>query len=261
MRFYLFRAVAEALRVQIYWRIAEMSDCVSGYYRSHQLPETEWLRSAINGLDVLLAPPEEKNFKKTRLERLTFVRDVWINGQLSYFQMNLGKADNTNSHPILKSAGVCIWLILISALPFIFTWLENLHEYSPLLAELGQVLYGMSLALIPIYGLRLFWKRFKKPQSDLARYKQMLFPFDRAILLMKSELEALETEHEHQATSESLATPNPEEPELETKESEAEEKDHINKLYTILRQLGTEAVSENAAWYLSMGERKLTLQR
>ena len=224
VRFYRFRAVAEALRVQIFWRIAGMSACVSGFYRTHQLPETDWLRTAINGLDVLLAAPENQNFKKTPEERLTFVRDVWVNGQLKFFQSRIIKGAKAYTHSSSEIFWFSLWFVLIVIFPFIPTWMEFFHVQYALTAEIVQVIYGLFLASIPIYGFMLFWKTIKQPQSELNRYKQMLFPYDRAILLLES-------------------------------------KPEIKEQQTILRQLGTEAISENASWLLSMGERELALPR
>ena len=242
IRFYRFRAVAEGLRVQIFWRIAELSNCVSGHYRTHQLPVTEWLRAAINGLDVLLEAPKEENFQKPQIERMTFVRDVWINGQLMYFQKNL------RGIPFEFSIMNLIWLIfkwtlrlidrvlyylwipLILIFPFIPTWLTYFHARWALGAEWLQVIYGLLLIIVPVYGLIKFWENAEKPRSDLERYKQMLLPFGRAILLINAELETTNSS-----------------------------KKKMKNLQPVLRQLGTEAVSENASWYLSMGERELTL--
>ena len=222
IRFYRFRAIAEALRIQLFWRIAGMSDCVSGYYRSHQLPKTDWLRAAINGLDVLFAAPEDVNFNKTPSERLTFVREVWINGQLQFFQDRLAKGEPTYTNSRTEIWLIAVWLVSIVLFPFIPTWMEFLHARCALITECFQIAYGFLLISLPIYGLYIFWNTIKQPQSELNRYKQMLFPFDRAILLLKSEQESKEPD-------------------------------------VVFRQLGTEAIAENASWYLSMEERKLTL--
>ena len=236
-----------------------MNDCVSGYYRTHQLPETEWLRAAINGLDVLMEKPYEMNFHKSRAERLAFVHDVWINGQLKFFQNRLAKGLKAKTNTNFEYAKMIIWVILIIAYPFISTWLDNLYHLcdasnqsvaalnlsepainqgSPcihLLAECCQVIYGILLVWVPIHGLKLLWESIKKPQSELNRYKQMLFPYDRAILLLKPELEK------------------------ENLNELLKSEENRRKLHTILRQLGTEAVSENASWYLSLEERKLNM--
>ena len=60
-------------------------------------------------------------------------------------------------------------------------------------------------------------------QSERNRYMQMLNPYDRAIKLLKSKPEPTEA-------------------------------------CTILRQLGTEALSENESWLISMSERKIITQ-
>lgn len=149
VRFYRFRAVAEALRVQVFWRIAEIDGCVSGHYRTHQLPETEWLRAAINGLDVLLEAPDPKNFDKSRTERLAFVREVWINGQLKFFKKRLDAGEKESSFFNLKNLGL-LGLLLILVPPFIPTWMNLLYDWRSSCAGVGQILYNSLLALIPI---------------------------------------------------------------------------------------------------------------
>lgn len=232
IRFYRFRAIAEALRVQLFWRIAGMSDCVSGYYRSHQLPKTDWLRAAINGLDVLFAAPEDMNFNKTSSERLTFVRDVWINGQLQFFQSRLAKGEQKYTDSKAEKWLIGVWVVSILIFPFMSTWMEFLHAHCAFFTECFQIAYGLLLVSFPIYKLYFFWITIDQPQSELDRYQQMLFPFDRAVLLLKLEME---------------------------KEDSQESEGRIEDLHPILRQLGTEAVSENASWYLSLDERELTL--
>ena len=291
IRFYRFRAVAEALRVQIFWRIAEMRNCVSGHYRTHQLHETDWLRTAINGLDVLFDSPKKENFDKTRKERLLFVHNLWIKAQLKYFQKKLAEGEKAHSFyelkilgPFLKlfkcveqSLGVKtivtlymgLWLYLILVVPIMPTNLDYLHEDHKYLPQILQILYGFFLIIVPICGLIKFGMNAHTPQSDLVRYKQMLFPFDRAILLLKPDFERKNIDELLEAEPETETDAEPEtetdaEPETET-DAEPETvsvkrtKTKLEQMQTILCQLGTEAVSENASWYLSFGERELTL--
>lgn len=51
-KYHQFRSLADSLEVQIYWRLAGLKQLVSDNFRSHQIPELDWLRIALNGLDV-----------------------------------------------------------------------------------------------------------------------------------------------------------------------------------------------------------------
>ena len=154
-----------------------------------------------------------------------------------------------------------LWLFLILVVPIMPTNLDYLHEDHKYLPQILQIIYGFFLIIVPICGLIKFWMNAQTPQSDLDRYKQMLFPFDRAILLLKpdfareniDELLEAEPETESDANSETESDADHE------KESVKRTKTKLEQLQTILCQLGTESISENASWYLSMGERELTL--
>ncbi|HEY1491715.1 MAG TPA: hypothetical protein VGF35_03745, partial [Steroidobacteraceae bacterium] len=57
-RYLDYRALAEGLRVQFYWRLAGLADNVSTSYLRKQLDELRWIREALRGSNVL-APPTE----------------------------------------------------------------------------------------------------------------------------------------------------------------------------------------------------------
>jgi hypothetical protein len=74
-----YRALAEALRVQHYWRIAGIPDAVSGHYRLQQHDELAWIANALRRFGV--SPP-------TRIDcdgAVQFVCKHWIEQQRDYF--------------------------------------------------------------------------------------------------------------------------------------------------------------------------------
>ena len=272
-RYHRFRAVAEALRVQIFWRIAGIPDCVSGYYRSHQIPETEWIRAAVNGLDVFLNPPVNSDFSASREERINFVKNVWVSGQRDYFSKTINKKKNEQkgpaafwAHPYMKWFFAVLFFYLqlkgdISK--FAFSVLHNIvvgaihvsvlvlnclnvslppeesivnFVYPPTLLQPNWaigifVIIGIIVSYftgkVVYYTMQL---KFKRAKIEEKRFEQILFPFDRASLL----LNVIHFDNEQKT---------------------------IKTQQTILRQLGSEAVSENVNWLLTVGEQDLSLPR
>lgn len=233
-RYHRFRALAEAIRIQIYWRIAGMNDCVSAYYRSHQIQETEWIRAAINSIDVFLDKPSESGFKAKPEERLEFSIQKWVTGQRKYYTKK--KNDKKNEQEGLVSLFTSQLMLYILA--FIYFCLplkgdllnsyytQNFNIPHPCDNNLNWFLaWGIVINLLTVcYILCTMSLKFKRSKAEAKRFEQILFPFDRAMLLLTTE-----------------------------KDSEQQK--------MILRQLGTEAISENVNWLLTVGEQDLTLPR
>ena len=232
-RYHRFRALAEALRIQIFWRIAGMSDCVSGYYRSHQIPETEWIRAAINGLDVFLASPDAADFSASQEERIRFTINNWVEGQRSYYSSKANKRNREQKgiasfffHPYFLT----FLIILYFFRPFKFDLFRYLTSLNP-----GPIVHDIWLHLYVALHLLMFtvtlttimcamYLKFNRTKIEAKRFKQILFPFDRAAILLDAPRDSDEQQ-------------------------------------LILRQLGTEAISENVSWLLTVGEQDLTLPR
>jgi len=76
------RALAEGLRVNLFWRIAGIKESASDYYINRQRSETEWIRYAIRNYDLL-------GTGYTEVDRNTAYKillDYWIAGQSGYFK-------------------------------------------------------------------------------------------------------------------------------------------------------------------------------
>lgn len=50
--YHRFQTLADCLRVQAYWKYAGMKDEVITNFRSHQIPEIDWLKIVLNGLKI-----------------------------------------------------------------------------------------------------------------------------------------------------------------------------------------------------------------
>jgi len=70
-----YRALAEGLRVQIFWRLAGICDAVSDNYLLKQNGELQWIREGLRGSHILPAPKQD----------LDLVYLYWIKDQEDYF--------------------------------------------------------------------------------------------------------------------------------------------------------------------------------
>lgn len=83
-----YRALAEALRVQIYWRIAELPDCVADHYLRHFRGELDWIRHATRSAFLMSGghTVDEPRPLVQDAELLRFVQRDWLRDQYHYFE-------------------------------------------------------------------------------------------------------------------------------------------------------------------------------
>lgn len=218
LAFHRCRCMAEALRVQIFWRMAGISDGCSGYYHSHQTLKTDWLRTGLLGLDVLF-----KSSEKKELVDLEKIQEYWLKGQTEYFK--------NKSNERYDKAGDSKFGRRLLVFAFVFVAIQ------PVYADCVSWIYGhygligaLFLAIIPWFLMGWFtvftlYNQMNRLNAEGERYERGQYPFARAAYC--------------------LTNPNIN---AETKER-------------ILMQLGSEALTENADWYLAAGERELMLPR
>ena len=147
-RYLDYRALAEGLRVQFYWRLAGLHDSASSSYLRKQLDELRWIREALRAAAAL--PPPRTAHPELAVEH-------WVGGQATYY------ADRTQSqrkrlHLFEKSsqlflgAGLLATITLVvswthlEALPAGHHWLVVLMGFAPIGAALWET-YAERLGL------------------------------------------------------------------------------------------------------------------
>jgi hypothetical protein len=80
-RYLDYRALAEACKVQYFWDVAGVRECVSDHYLREQHDELEWIRHAIR--TTVLTSPAAADVPLP--QRLQWVRESWIEDQRRYF--------------------------------------------------------------------------------------------------------------------------------------------------------------------------------
>lgn len=78
-----FRALAEGLRVQFYWRVADIKDSVADFYLRKQRSEIDWIRHSLRASSILFEDRERK-------PRYGIALDRWLVGQRNFFERASG---------------------------------------------------------------------------------------------------------------------------------------------------------------------------
>ena len=139
-RYLDYRALAEGLRVQFYWRLAGLPDSASSSYLRKQLDELRWIREALRAAAALT--PAQAAHPELAIEH-------WVGGQAVYY------ADRAHSQRkrlhdlerrsrVFLGAGLLATVILVvfwsplETLPLWHRWLVVLMGFAPIGAALWE---------------------------------------------------------------------------------------------------------------------------
>jgi len=75
------RALAEAVRIQFYWGLAGLKDSAADHYLRKHRGEIEWSRQALQNLQVLVDVNGARCLESSFHERATLVQERWIRSQ------------------------------------------------------------------------------------------------------------------------------------------------------------------------------------
>ncbi len=147
-RYLDYRALAEGLRVQFYWRLAGLPDSASSSYLRKQLDELRWIREALRAAAAL--PPPQSAHPELAVEH-------WVGGQADYY------ADRAHSQRkrlhqlerrsrlflgagLLATTGLVLFWNLLETLPAWHRWIVVLMGFAPIAAALWET-YAERLGL------------------------------------------------------------------------------------------------------------------
>jgi hypothetical protein len=144
-RYLDYRALAEGLRVQFYWRLAGLADNVSTSYLRKQLDELRWIREALRGSNVLPPPTEP---------RADLVLAHWVRGQADYFRSR-AKLQMTRIHHVEMLSAISLAAGLLATASLVVFWhrLESMgtwHHWIVLVMGFAPI----AAALWETYGER-----------------------------------------------------------------------------------------------------------
>jgi hypothetical protein len=216
-KFQDYRALAEALRVQLYWAIAAVPASVSDHYLRKQSGELGWIQFALRGPSLWATSVAEIIMKPQR----GIIENGWVNDQSKFFarkaELNNRAAEGAELYTTIFVILGIIGAIGLGCLFFVKA------DDDTLLAKLHEDHEGLLLATATLPGVAAFFSvsaRLRSYQPHAHAYALMRRMFRRAADLM------------------SICT------------SDAQ-------FQNIVRELGREALSENAEWLGEHRNRKI----
>jgi len=145
-RYLDYRALAEGLRVQFYWRLAGLPDSASSSYLRKQLDELRWIREALRAAAAL--PPPSTAHAELAVRH-------WVGGQAAYYA-DRAHSQRRRLHLFERGSQLFMGAGLIATATLVISW--NRLESLPLWHRWLVVLMGFApigAALWETYAERL----------------------------------------------------------------------------------------------------------
>jgi Ca2+/Na+ antiporter len=218
------RALAEALRVQFFWRMAGSWEGVAHHYLRKQAEELHWIRDALRSLDI--APP----FRGSLPDHLAWARH-WILNQGAY--LNRSATDRARRLRRLMKYSYRLYTagLIVSLLVVVASASRIMSSQDPLLA-IAVMLMGLAPAFAALWT---GYAEFMSLEEDIKSNARMKAIFERA----KFAVQAF-TEEPKKAEAVSDRPP----------PGSRDEDAAAQRLRDLLHDLGSEALRENADWLL-----------
>lgn len=138
-----YRALAEGLRVQFFWKLAGLNDSAADYYMRKQRSELDWIRNAIrtSTIEVAHSSQQPMGMESDRVH-LKLVLKHWVEDQAKYFA-KAAHRDHEELHRHEKTVSAVFVLALVAAI------IQMIFVSSP-----SHYLI-LSIALLPVVGALL----------------------------------------------------------------------------------------------------------
>lgn len=223
-----YRALAEGLRVQTFWRLGGLSDEANDHYLGKQRGELAWIQNAIKGFNVLA---DGNNFQgpDTGVGQLPLVIRQWVREQRNYYirkvkreEEGLEKSERLIGALLVGSIALALLLAPTLSVPSNFPVLSALKHY--LEQPMPHAIFMIVVVMLAVSaGLVHGYNQHFARAEHIKRFSRMSTLFDAAAQQIDELLK-------------------------ENKDAEVR---------AILRELGREALSENGDWVLLHRERPL----
>jgi len=145
-RYLDYRALAEALRVQFYWRLAGLTESAAASYLRKQVDELRWIRDALRGANALPPPLQP---------RPDLVQEQWVKGQAHYYRSRAEQL-MARIRRVEHFSAVCLGIGLLATAALVVFWhqIDSLgHQVHPWLV-LVMGFAPIAAALCEAYGER-----------------------------------------------------------------------------------------------------------
>jgi len=225
-RYLDYRALAEAMRVHLFWKIALLPESAADYYLRNSRGQLDWIRAALRNWTVqsgehdcrIACPRNSPPDAATLLQ----VRSRWMEDQRRFFEKSTGR-DRHNAHLCHQSArwflGISLAATVVQSCRLLWAWNQGeplghdgLTHALIMVVAMGGVLAGLCHEYLE---KRLFEKQARSYGWMASLYGTALRRFDPLV-----------------------------------------KKGELAKAQSLIRELGREALAENADWVIYHRERE-----
>jgi hypothetical protein len=120
-RYLDYRALAEGLRVQFYWRLAGLADTASSSYLRKQLDELRWIREALRATGAVPPPG---------VARPDMALKCWVRGQAGYYAERAQLHERrTRRMEYWSSVSLAVGLLAAGCLVLLWNVLQHLAQW------------------------------------------------------------------------------------------------------------------------------------
>lgn len=227
-RYLDYRALAEACKVQYFWKLVGIEACAADFFLRDQRDELEWIRQALQVTEMGLPTEPTASLE----QRLQLVRGDWIDDQVRYFLGNLGPSSGKAAFNRIKDA---LWskrsqrLFEGGMVLTLLTFLFHLIVADPANDVHGWILKVMILGYSLVFasaGLTKVYQQTRAFSEHAKQYQRMGFK----MLLARSRLD------------------------------KALSVGDTNLALKVVQAIGIEALSENGNWLLIHRDRPVSAQ-
>jgi hypothetical protein len=227
-----YRALAEALRIQFFWRVAGVPDKVVDHYLRKQRGALEWIRNALRAWDTeSLAYEAQEARSDVQPERLAYVAKNWVSEQRNYFaskarreQATLEAEEKKIEWLVQLSVALALLLAVVLTVPLLVPvheleaikhWVEDPWVHGFIMLTI--------VTLAVIAGLRHGYNQQMARSEHAKQFGRMSELFDAAQTHLAAQLAS----------------------------------GRMSQASALLQELGQEALEENGDWVLLHRERPL----
>lgn len=223
-----YRALAEGLRVEFYWRLGEVRSVAADYCMRYRLEELEWIRLALRSCELQSPSFTWTATPAASVEALCAVANDWVQGQHEYFGRTVRKQER-HLKKLERWTKVLLGVGLIAVVAvFIATFRHQLERVYHL-EELPERVHALIVATIGLApaaaGLIHGYAEQRALSVHIRRYARMRLLFAAAMRVLDVPMK---------------------------REEWAAARD-------VLAELGREALEENADWVMLHRERPIEL--
>jgi len=164
-----YRALAEGLRVQLYWLLLGFDAQAADYYLRRQRTELDWIRVAIRNCVLPIARPPATS----PVEHVELVSKMWVARQLAYYKGS-GKEKEERAAQVNRTAAALVTAALVTSV--------ILAAWHAAIAEKSSLHNGFTIAIVMLLAVAGTIKGYAEKAAfseESKQYQRMAVLFGR----------------------------------------------------------------------------------